>query len=105
MRSGAPSSVLSIPRQSSHLFQMPYRLIGPPFVHYQNEPVYGGAGTVLLLKQHNRSAAMDKLDPERRLALSYIGERHRAALEVLWRLDAAFGDLLGNVQPIAAQLK
>lgn len=48
----------------------------------------------------------DSLDPERRLALSYVQGSGKGALEVLWRLDAAFAQLLSNsTQPIAIQMK
>lgn len=48
----------------------------------------------------------DTLDPERRLALSYVAGGRKSALEVLWRLDAAFAQLVSSSsQPIAAQVK
>jgi phytoene synthase len=57
-------------------------------------------------RPRRRSAIADILDPERRLALSYIGKSQRGPLELLWRLDASFAQLLGgSTQPLAAQLK
>jgi len=48
----------------------------------------------------------DILDPERKLALSYVGGGRRPALELLWRLDAALGQILrGATQPITGQLR
>lgn len=48
----------------------------------------------------------DILDPERRLALSYVGGCRKPQLETLWRLDATFAQLLSSgSQPIAVQLK
>ena len=39
---------------------------------------------------------MTPLDPDRILALSYVPARRRAAVEALWRLDAALGAALGG---------
>jgi phytoene synthase len=47
-----------------------------------------------------------RLDPERRLALVYVGGPRRFALETLWRLDAALGSLVSAAsQPMIAQMK
>ena len=39
---------------------------------------------------------MTPLDPDRRLALSYVPAARRAALDALWRLDAALGAVLAG---------
>lgn len=47
-----------------------------------------------------------ELDPERRLALVYVGAGRRRALAALWQLDAAFGGLLATAgQPMIARIK
>lgn len=57
-------------------------------------------------RRRRRSAIADQIDPERRLALSYVAGGHRAAIETLWLLDGQFAQLLSSsVQPIAVQLK
>jgi phytoene synthase len=46
------------------------------------------------------------LDPDRVLALSYIPARQRAAVEALWRLDAALGLVLaGGREPMISRIK
>src|SRR3954470_13427363 len=46
------------------------------------------------------------LDPDRVLALSYIPARRRAAVEALWRLDAALGMVLaGGREPMISRIK
>ena len=48
----------------------------------------------------------DILDADRQLALSYVVQAHKAALEALWRMDATLGHILSSSsQPIAAQLR
>jgi len=49
---------------------------------------------------------MPDLDPDRTLALSYVGARHRPALEALWRLDVALGAVLaGGRDPMLSRIK
>jgi len=49
---------------------------------------------------------MTPLDPDRILALSYVPARRRAAVEALWRLDAALGAALGGgSEPLIARIK
>lgn len=49
---------------------------------------------------------MPELDPDRTLALSYVGARHRAALEALWQLDVALGAVLaGGRDPMLSRIK
>ncbi|HEY0310907.1 MAG TPA: squalene/phytoene synthase family protein [Allosphingosinicella sp.] len=49
---------------------------------------------------------MPDLDPDRTLALSYVGARHRPALEALWRLDLALGAVLaGGRDPMLSRIK
>ena len=46
------------------------------------------------------------LDPDRRLALSYVPTRSRAAVGALWRLDAAMGAVLaGGREPMISRIK
>jgi 15-cis-phytoene synthase len=46
------------------------------------------------------------LDPDRVLALSYIPARRRAAVEALWRLDAALGSVLAaGREPMISRIK
>jgi len=46
------------------------------------------------------------LDPDRRLALSYVPSRSRAAVGALWRLDAAMGAVLaGGREPMISRIK
>ena len=46
------------------------------------------------------------LDPDRRLALSYVPARSRAAVGALWRLDAALGAVLaGGREPMVSRIK
>ena len=46
------------------------------------------------------------LDPDRRLALSYISTRRRPAVEALWRLDAAMAAVLaGGREPMISRIK
>ena len=46
------------------------------------------------------------LDPDRRLALSYIPSSRRPAVEALWRLDAAMGAVLaGGREPMISRIK
>lgn len=46
------------------------------------------------------------LDPDRRLALSYVPTRHRPAVEALWRLDAAMGGVLASGrEPMISRIK
>ena len=46
------------------------------------------------------------LDPDRVLALSYVPARRRAAVEALWQLDAALGDVLaGGREPLISRIK
>ena len=47
-----------------------------------------------------------QLDPDRALALAYVPASRRAAVEALWRLDAAFAAVLaGGREPLAQQLR
>jgi phytoene synthase len=39
---------------------------------------------------------MTNLDPDRTLALAYVPAAHRAAVEALWRLDAALGSVVST---------
>lgn len=49
---------------------------------------------------------MTPLDPDRTLALSYVPAKRRAAVEALWRLDAALGAVLaGGREPLISQIK
>jgi phytoene synthase len=49
---------------------------------------------------------MPDLDPDRTLALSYVGARHRPGLEALWRLDLAMGAVLaGGRDPMLSRIK
>lgn len=49
---------------------------------------------------------MPELDPDRILALSYVSVRRRAALEALWKLDAALGAVLaGGRDPMLSRIK
>ena len=49
---------------------------------------------------------MAELDRDRILALSYVPAARRAAVEALWRLDAALGAALaGGREPLIAQIK
>ena len=49
---------------------------------------------------------MTPLDPDRTLALSYVPAKRRAAMEALWRLDAALGAVLaGGREPLIGQIK
>lgn len=46
------------------------------------------------------------LDPDRRLALTYVPTRRRAAVGALWRLDAAMGAVLaGGREPMISRIK
>jgi phytoene synthase len=46
------------------------------------------------------------LDPDRRLALTYVPTRSRAAVGALWRLDAAMGAVLaGGREPMISRIK
>jgi phytoene synthase len=47
-----------------------------------------------------------ELDADRALALTYVPTRKRAAIEALWRLDAALGQVLaGGREPLISQIK
>lgn len=49
---------------------------------------------------------MTQLDPDRALALTYVPARKRPALEALWRLDVALGQVLaGGREPLISQIK
>ena len=49
---------------------------------------------------------MTPIDPDRVLALSYVPSARRAAIEALWRLDAALGAVLaGGSEPLISQIK
>jgi phytoene synthase len=49
---------------------------------------------------------MVELDADRALALTYVPARKRAAVETLWRLDAALGAVLaGGKEPLISQIK
>ncbi len=46
------------------------------------------------------------LDPERRLALSYVAALRRPALETLWRLDVTMGSVLATGrEPLISQIR
>jgi phytoene synthase len=52
------------------------------------------------------TADTDRLDPERRLALSYAPAARRAGLAALWNLDAAIGSAIaGGTQPLVKSIK
>ena len=49
---------------------------------------------------------MAELDADRALALTYVPTRKRAAIEALWRLDAALGAVLaGGREPLISEIK
>ncbi len=49
---------------------------------------------------------MAELDADRALALTYVPVRNRPAIEALWRLDAALGQVLaGGREPAISQIK
>lgn len=49
---------------------------------------------------------MTSLDPDRFLALSYVPARRRAAIEALWRLDAALGAVVaGSKDSMISRIK
>jgi phytoene synthase len=49
---------------------------------------------------------MTPLDPDRTLALTYVPARRRAAVEALWRLDAALGAAIATGrEPLISQIK
>lgn len=51
-------------------------------------------------------AALERLDPERRLALAYVPRAARPSIEALWSLDAALGAVIAaGGQPIIRQAK
>jgi phytoene synthase len=52
------------------------------------------------------AAPSDMLDPERNLALSYVGHDRAQAVRTLWELDTALGQLLiGATSPMIIQMK
>jgi phytoene synthase len=49
---------------------------------------------------------MTPLDPDRALALAYVPARRRAAVEALWRLDAALASVLSTGrEPLISQIR